>query len=79
MSSKQGKSLGSFAPGEKVEVLSEEEGFSSAWATGTVVSRSQGGLWLVEYSKFVDGDGKALREKVRGARTVAAAAAGLLG
>ena len=53
-----------FASGDKVEVLSSEEGFSDAWATATIV-KAEKGLWLVEYSKFVDGDGKALRETVR--------------
>ena len=61
---KDGGSVG-FSQGDRVEVLSEEEGFSSAWAAGTLVSLLKGGLWLVEYSKFIDGDGKALREKVR--------------
>ena len=64
MSSKATGRPGVFSPGERVEVLSSEEGFSDAWATATVVSQSKGAL-LVEYSKFVDGDGKQLREKVR--------------
>ena len=34
-------SQGVFSTGEKVEVLSEEEGFSSAWAVGTIISSSQ--------------------------------------
>ena len=55
---------GRYLAGDKVEVLSSEEGFSDAWATATVVSKSAAG-YLVEYSKFVDGDGKPLREKVR--------------
>ena len=75
-SSRNAPSHGTFAPGEKVEVLSEEEGFSSAWATGTVISHSKGGGFLVEYSKFVDADGKALREKVRQAADPARAALG---
>ena len=56
-----------FASGDKVEVLSSEEGFSDAWATAPIV-KAEKGLWLVEYSKFVDGDGKALRETVRASR-----------
>ncbi|KAL1518880.1 hypothetical protein AB1Y20_003157 [Prymnesium parvum] len=54
---------GRFSEGDKVEVLSTEEGFSNAWATAILVSPCKGG-WLVEYSRFVDGDGKQLREKV---------------
>ena len=53
-----------FTTGDKVEVLSSEEGFSDAWATATIVAHAKGS-WLVEYNKFVDGDGKSLREKVR--------------
>ena len=55
---------GRIVPGDKVEVLSSEEGFSDAWATATVISKSSAG-YLVEYNKFVDGDGKNLKEKVR--------------
>ena len=55
---------GVFASGDKVEVLSSEDGFSDAWATATVVSQKKG-MMEVEYSKFVDSDGKQLREKVR--------------
>ena len=55
---------GSIGSGDRVEVLSSEEGFSDAWATAVAVSQSKGG-WLVEYTKFVDADGKQLREKVR--------------
>ena len=55
---------GSYGMGDKVEVLSSEEGFSDAWATATVVGNIKGS-WLVEYSKFVDADAKPLREKVR--------------
>lgn len=55
-----------FSVGDKVEVLSSEDGFSDAWATATLASQSKGD-WLVEYSKFVDADGKLLREKVKGA------------
>ena len=39
------------------------QGFSDAWATATVVSAGKDGCY-VEYSKFVDGSGKQLREKV---------------
>ena len=56
---------GVFASGDRVEVLSSEEGFSDAWATATTISRSKGSNWLVEYNKFVDGDGKCLRELAR--------------
>lgn len=55
---------GSFGSGDRVEVLSSEEGFSDAWATAVCVSQSKGD-WQVEYSKFVDADGKQLREKAR--------------
>ena len=55
---------GIFASGDRVEVLSSEEGFSDAWATATAISQSKGS-WLVEYNKFVDSDGKSLREKAR--------------
>ena len=55
---------GRFGEGDKVEVLSSEEGFSDAWASANVVGPCKGG-WLVEYTKFVDGDGQQLREKVR--------------
>ena len=55
---------GVYKTGDKVEVLSSEEGFSDAWATATVVSQQKNG-WLVEYSKFVDGNGQLLREKAR--------------
>ena len=61
---RSGASDGRISDGDKVEVLSSEDGFSDAWATAVVVGPSKGG-WLVEYSKFVDGDGKLLREKVR--------------
>ena len=54
---------GSYNPGDKVEVLSTEEGFSDAWATATLINQAKGS-WLIEYSKFVDADGKLLREKV---------------
>jgi hypothetical protein len=57
------KALGKFAENDRVEVLSSEDGFSDAWATATVIGPCKGG-WQVEYSKFVDGDGKQLREKV---------------
>ena len=53
---------GVFSTGDRVEVLSSEDGFSDAWATAVCVSQSKGS-WLVEYSKFVDADGKSLREK----------------
>ena len=55
----------SYYPNDKCEVLSSEEGFSDAWATATCISFNKGS-WLVEYSKFVDSDGKNLRERVRG-------------
>lgn len=61
---RSGATDGRFMEGDKVEVLSSEEGFSDAWATAVVVSPCKGG-WLVEYSKFIDADGKQLREKVR--------------
>ena len=56
---------GSISSGDRVEVLSSEEGFSDAWATATCVGRCPNGAWQVEYAKFVDADGKALKEKVR--------------
>lgn len=65
MSKASAGKTGSFSGGDKVEVLSSEEGFSDAWATATCVGQAKGNNWLVEYSKFVDGDGKLLREKVR--------------
>jgi len=40
------------------------QGFSDAWAQGTVISAGKDGCF-VEYSKFVDANGKSLREKVR--------------
>ena len=51
---------------DKVEVHSSEEGFSDAWATAIVVGEDNKGKgqWLVEYTKFVNADGSALREKV---------------
>ena len=55
---------GVFSAGDRVEVLSSEEGFSDAWAAANVISQHKGGL-TVEYSKFVDADGTLLREKVR--------------
>ena len=55
---------GSISSGDRVEVLSSEEGFSDAWATATCVGRCPNGAWQVEYAKFVDADGKALKEKV---------------
>ena len=57
------RELGKFAVEDKVEVLSSEEGFSDAWALATVSGISKQGV-LVEYSKFVDEDGRAIREKV---------------
>eukprot|EP00962_Isochrysis_galbana_P059015 scaffold32381_cov107-Isochrysis_galbana.AAC.4 len=41
------------------------QGFSDAWATATVISAGKDGCF-VEYSKFVDANGKNLRERVRG-------------
>lgn len=61
---------GCYTLGDKVEVLSSEEGFSDAWATATVVGQSKAG-WQVEYNKFVDSDGKSLREKARACRRFA--------
>ena len=57
---------GTIGSGDRVEVLSSEVGFSDAWATAVCISHIKGS-WLVEYSKFVDGDGKNLREKARSA------------
>ena len=62
---------GTLATGDRIEVLSSEEGFSDAWATATCVSLSKG-EWLVEYAKFVDADNKPLREKARAFRLPAA-------
>ena len=55
--------LGKFSVDDKVEVLSSEEGFSDAWALATVVGIAKGRV-LVEYSKFVDDAGGAIREKI---------------
>ena len=55
--------LGKFSVDDKVEVLSSEEGFSDAWALATVIGIAKGRV-LVEYSKFVDEAGGAIREKV---------------
>lgn len=63
------KNLGKFCENDRVEVLSSEDGFSDAWATATVLGPCKGG-WLVEYSKFIDSDGKQLREKVRRPRAL---------
>eukprot|EP00965_Chrysotila_dentata_P260847 6214053-Pleurochrysis_carterae.AAC.8 len=54
----------SFGTSDRVEVLSREEGFVDAWATASIVSATKEGRWLVEYAKFVDANGKLLREKV---------------
>ena len=54
---------GSFSIGDHVEVLSSDAGFSDAWAAATVVALNKDGF-MVEYSKFVDGAGNKLREKV---------------
>ena len=55
--------LGKFSVDDKVEVLSSEEGFSDAWALATVVGIAKGRV-LVEYGKFVDDAGGAIREKI---------------
>ena len=68
---------GNFSAGDKVEVLSSEEGFSDAWAQATVAGQCKGG-WQVEYSKFVGEDGKLLREKVRPCRPMLRSGGGLL-
>ena len=55
--------LGKFSVDDKVEVLSDEKGFSGAWALATIIGISRGRL-LVEFSRFVDEAGVAIREKV---------------
>ena len=57
------RSLGKFSVDDKVEVLSDEKGFSGAWALATVIGITRGRL-LVEFSRFVDEAGVAIREKV---------------
>lgn len=56
-----------YKTGDRVEVLSSEEGFSDAWATAMIVGHSKGSF-SVEYAKFVDVHGKLLREKVDGSQ-----------
>ena len=57
------RTLGKFSVDDKVEVLSDEKGFSGAWALATVTGITRGRL-LVEFSRFVDEAGVAIREKV---------------
>ena len=57
------RTLGKFSVDDKVEVLSDEKGFSGAWALATVIGITRGRL-LVEFSRFVDEAGVAIREKV---------------
>ena len=67
---RRGGQLGKFSTDDKVEVLSSEEGFSDAWAAATVIAptKAHGAVvtnsLVVEYSKFVDETGSAMREKV---------------
>ena len=57
------RTLGKFSVDDKVEVLSDEKGFSGAWALATVTGITRGRL-LVEFSRFVDEAGVSMREKV---------------
>ena len=67
---RRGGQLGKFSTDDKVEVLSSEEGFSDAWAAATVIAptKAHGAVvtnsLVVEYNKFVDETGSAMREKV---------------
>ena len=57
------RTLGKFSVDDKVEVLSDEKGFSGAWALATITGIARGRL-LVEFSRFIDEAGVAIREKV---------------
>jgi len=54
---------GALKVGAVVEVKNDTEGFQNSWTAASVICKEQGNLYTVEYTSFVDGKGKKLREK----------------